>query len=159
MAGDVTLEPVPLEQKPVLARLLQMYLYEFTQYEPWTISDTGEYAYRYLDAYWAPWPGEERYPLLIRTEGELAGFAMVRAVNGSNVMAEFFVLRKFRRRGIGSVAAKAVFRRFPGSWIVHEHPKNLPAQEFWPKVIASLTPRDFLQEVSADGAVTQRFAI
>jgi predicted acetyltransferase len=33
-------------------------------------------------------------------------------------MAEFFVLPKYRRGGVGTDAARAVFARFPGEWHV-----------------------------------------
>jgi predicted acetyltransferase len=33
-------------------------------------------------------------------------------------MSEFFVLRKYRRQGIGRTAAVELFERFPGPWRV-----------------------------------------
>jgi predicted acetyltransferase len=155
----VTIELVPPEQKAVLRRLLQLYLYDFTEFEDQPLGDDGEYRYAYFEEYWAPAPGEERYPYFIRGEGKLAGFAMVRVLNGSNVMSEFFVLRPYRRGGIGGAAAKAVFRAHPGPWIVHEHPKNLAAQAFWPRVIGELTGGNFEETREPDGALTQRFTI
>ena len=156
---SVTIERVPLEQKPVLARLLQLYLYDFTEFEPRPLNTSGEYEYAYLDAYWAPEPGEERYPYFIRSDGDLAGFALVRVVNGSNVMSEFFVMRPYRRGGLGGEAAKAVFDAHAGPWIVHEHPGNLPAQAFWRRVIAEFTGGRFEESSEPDGALTQRFTV
>ena len=110
MIAEVSIELVPFAQKHVLGRLLQLYLYDFTEFVSLTLAADGEYPYEYLDSYWAPAPCESRYPYFIRGEGtELAGFAMVRVVNDVNVMAEFCVLRPYRRGGLGSAAAKLVF--------------------------------------------------
>ncbi len=154
---DVRIEAVPLTKRDVLAQLLQLYIYDFTEFEPRAVGEDGTFSYRYLDEYWAPVAGEERHPFFIRAGEELAGFAMVRVVNGSRVMAEFFVLRKHRGQGVGAKAARLVFSALRGDWIVHEHPANKPAQRFWSQVIRAVTGGDFEETVGEDGAWTQRF--
>lgn len=154
----LTLEPVAYEDKPVLARLLQLYLYDFSEFLPHQLNAHGEFDYRYLDHYWAPAPGEERHPFFIRADGRLAGFALVRVVNHVNVMAEFFVMRGQRRQGVGEQAAKAVFQALPGRWLVNEVKANVPAQAFWRRVIEDSTGGRFDEEEHED-RVTQRFEI
>ncbi|HMO55067.1 MAG TPA: hypothetical protein PJ994_11225 [Tepidiformaceae bacterium] len=63
MNSTVTIEPVLFEQKGVLRRLLQFYLYDFSEIEPENVrmGEDGEFPYRYLDHYWAPDAGEERH--------------------------------------------------------------------------------------------------
>jgi len=156
---DVTIDAVAFEQKPVLWRLLQLYIYDFTEFEAMPMDASAEFEYRYFDEYWAPVDGERRFPFFIRADGALAGFAMVRFVNGKYVMAEFFVMRRFRRGAIGRRAVKLVLAALPGDWIIHEHPKNLVAQQFWPKVIAEVTGGPFEEEREDDGALTQRFTV
>lgn len=155
---DVAVELVRYEDKPVLRRLLQLYLYDFSEFEPLDPNEHGEFDYRYLDHYWAPEPGEDRYPFFIHAGGRRVGFALVRVLNGINVMSEFFVMRRHRREGIGKGAASALFSRLPGDWLVHQVPANLPAQAFWRRVIASVTRGDYSEVVDADG-VTQRFRV
>jgi predicted acetyltransferase len=46
-------------------------------------------------------------------------------------MAEFFVMRKYRRMGIGRRAAIEVLGRFPGSWQVRQQLSNPAATTFW----------------------------
>lgn len=152
----VTIEPVAYEDKSVLARLLQLYIYDFTEFQARELNAHGEFEYRYLDHYWDPAEGEARYPFFIRDDGDLAGFAMVRCVNGVNVMAEFFVLRLHRRKRVGAEAAKAVFAALPGRWLVQEVAANLPAQRFWRGVIDEVTGGRFKEERSQQG-FTQRF--
>ncbi len=157
---DVTIEPVAFEEKGVLRRLLQFYLYDFSEIEPENIrmNASGEFPYRYLDHYWAPGEGEERHPFFIRADRELAGFALIRVVNDTNVVSEFFVMRRFRRGGVGTRAATAVLRRFPGSWLVQEVAPNVSAQAFWRGVIGAVTGGRYDEEQTERG-VTQRFRI
>lgn len=155
MSSPVSIEPVPLEAKPVLARLLQLYLYDFTEFEPRELEESGAYPYRYLDEYWAPAEGESRHAFFIRDGAALAGFAMVRVVNGVNVMSEFFVLRGHRRAGVGGAAAQLVFEALPGRWLVHEVATNLPAQAFWHRTIAEVTGAAYSED--SDDGLTQRF--
>ena len=156
---EVSVTAANLAEKPIVANLLQLYHYDFTEFIPeLKLGEDGTYPYRYLDAYWDPEPGEQRFPLLIRCDGELAGFALVRFVNETYVMAEFFVMRPYRRSGAGKQAATAVFRTFSGKWIVHQVPGNVPAQAFWRRVIGQFTGGQFEDEVDENG-VTQRFLV
>jgi predicted acetyltransferase len=77
--------------------------------------------------------------------GELAGFVFVK--RGSEVsgheaiwdMAEFFILRAYRRRGVGTQTAHEIFRHFPGPWEVRVMPSNISACHFWARAISSFT--------------------
>lgn len=154
---DVSLERVAYRDKDVLAQLLQLYLYDFTEFEPRELDDRGRFSYRYLEEYWAPAGGEARHAFFIRADSSLAGFALVRVVNGVNVMSEFFVMRAHRRAGVGSEAAKLVFTELPGDWLVHQIATNLPAQAFWRRVIGRFTNGQYTEE-TVDG-LTQRFSV
>ena len=46
-----------------------------------------------------------------------------------------FVLRKYRRAGIGTIAARALFARFPGRWQVRQLAMNAAATAFWRRAI------------------------
>ena len=74
--------------------------------------------------------------------GELAGFAIV-DTKGSTPdvefnMAQFWVHRKFKGRGVGAFAAGECFARFPGLWEVNVIPKNTAAFAFWRRTIHRL---------------------
>ena len=70
------------------------------------------------------------------------------------MIAEFFVMRKYRRMGVGRTAAFAAFEQFPGHWEVSQIFQNLPAQHFWRKVIAEYTHGNY-REVVLDNEVWQ----
>jgi predicted acetyltransferase len=109
------------EQESILANLLELYTYDFSEFHDLEIGADGRFGYSSLPLYWSE-PG--RYPLLSRIDGELAGLVLVKKgseVSGNETvwdMAEFFVLRGYRRRGIGTQIAHDVWRRFPGLWEV-----------------------------------------
>jgi len=113
--------------RPVLRRLLELYRYDFSEFDGTDVGVHGEFGYRYLDHYWTD---DNRRPFLFKVDGAWAGFALVR-VGEPNDMAEFFVLRKYRRTGVGRTAAAEVLCRFPGAWTVRQQLTNPKATSFW----------------------------
>jgi predicted acetyltransferase len=61
-------------------------------------------------------------------------------------MAEFFVMKKYRRMGVGQKAAEDLFSMFPGTWRLGQMESNTPAQLFWRKIITRFTNSNY-QEV------------
>jgi predicted acetyltransferase len=146
--SEVRVDPATVEERGVVARLLELYAHDFSERNGADVGDDGTYGYRYLDAYWSE---AGRHPFLFRVEGRLAGLALVRSGPPYD-MAEFFVLRKYRRGGIGTDAARAVFARFPGEWQTREQWENLGAIDFWRRAI----PVEFDEGETDEGPI-QRF--
>jgi predicted acetyltransferase len=142
MESEVTTERVAEGEKHVLASLMQLYIHDFSEFWAGTaqgeLGDDGRFADYPLDAYWRE---ASRVPLLLRIEGHLIGFALLNAV-GHGVgpldrnMAEFFIVRKHRRGGVGTAAARQVFACFPGQWEVAVARKNVGALAFWRRAIS-----------------------
>lgn len=134
-----------VDDKPALRQLLELYCHDFSAYNGADVDAQGLYRYPYLDDYWTE---EERHPFLFKVEGQLAGFAFVRA-GSPHDMAEFFVMRKYRRSGVGIDAARAVFAKFPGEWQVRELTANAGATAFWRNAI----PVSFTEDTNDEGPV------
>jgi predicted acetyltransferase len=134
------------DQEPVIANLLELYIHDFSEFLDLDIDAKGRFGYPDLPLYWS---GSGRHPFLIRADGKLAGLALVKKSSelcdseAAWDMAEFFILRGFRRRGIGTLAAHQVWRRFPGPWEVRVMQRNALAQQFWAEAIST-----FAAEVS-----------
>jgi predicted acetyltransferase len=64
-------------------------------------------------------------------------------------IAEFFVLRRYRRRGVGRRAASLLWQRLPGQWTVRVAEDNHNGLAFWRPVIASF----------ANGLVTESMSV
>lgn len=149
----------PLEEKETIFNLMQFYSYDFSEFIDMDVEDGGLYAsYPYLDDYWTE--PEIRFPYLIKLNGRIAGFALVRKIQTIEKtffsMAEFFVMKKYRRLGIGKQAAIALFDLHPGAWEVFQLETNIPAQYFWNKIISEYT-RDQYTERVEQGEKTQVF--
>ena len=50
-------------------------------------------------------------------------------------LAEFFILKRYRRTGVGRQAARALFDRFRGRWQLSILARNAPAIAFWRRVL------------------------
>jgi predicted acetyltransferase len=134
-----------VDDRVALANLLELYLYDFTEFTGTDVGDDGRFGYSLLDRYWTD---ADRHPFLIRADGQLAGFALVRAGRPHD-MAEFFVLRKYRGRGVAEHAARVLFARFPGEWQVRELAANARATAFWRRAI----PYPFTEDENDRGPV------
>jgi predicted acetyltransferase len=131
-----------LDQRPVVRHLSEFYMYDFSEMDPETeINDFGTFDYG-IDRYWQE---HHRFPFLVRVDGKLAGFALVK--RGAYLsedpdmmdMAEFFIMRRHRRRGVGSYVATYIFDLFPAKWEVRQIRTNPNALEFWRTVIDKYT--------------------
>jgi predicted acetyltransferase len=132
--------PALAEQQPVLANLLELYAHDFSEFHEVQIGADGRFGYSSLPLYWSE---PERHPFLVWVDGKLAGLVLLKrgshVSDNPNVMdvAEFFILRAYRRQGIGSYVAHDLWRRFPGSWEVRVMQSNVSAFEFWSRAISS----------------------
>lgn len=139
---EIDVSPATPAEKPVLANLLELYHYDFSEFDDVDVDEDGRFGYDYLDNWWAD---DWRYPFLLRVDGRLAGFALLarrgylRPDPQATEVNEFFVMRRYRRRGVGERFARALFDRFPGAWEVRELERNVPAQQFWRAVIGRYT--------------------
>ncbi|HEY4645660.1 MAG TPA: GNAT family N-acetyltransferase [Steroidobacteraceae bacterium] len=124
----------------------------------------GEHGHREPDLL-ARWFADDRsHPLVIVKDEQPAGFALIvrppvlpqssPAIDYR--LSEFFVLRAFRRLGVGRDAATLIFNRFAGQWEVTEYVRNAGAVSFWRHVIGLYT-RGAYTERTADGEVRQLF--
>jgi len=153
---DIQVTSASIDEKSILRNLLEFYIYDFTEYKTWDLDQHGQFGYRYLDHYWTE---PDRHPFLVRVEGKLAGFALVSIVDDRTQMSEFFILRKYRRQGVGEAVARDVFARFPGPWHVQEFEQNVRAQRFWRSVIGKVTNGSYTEYVDDGGRVVQHFTI
>ena len=139
-----------LEDKSVVRRLLELYIYDFSEFTEEDVDAHGSFGYRFLDNYWTE---SDRRPFLFRIAGKWAGLALVRA-GSPHDMAEFFVMRKYRRHGVGIMAARELFARFPGEWQVRQMATNAPATKFWRRAI----PHPYEEDQNEKGTV-QHFVV
>lgn len=134
--------PADEEDQGIMRNLMHLYLYDFSEYIDIDVDEGGWFNDEYLERYWYE---EGRYPYLLRAGDKWAGFALVRRESPpeerppTHSIAEFFVMKKYRRHRIGQRMACQLFDRFPGRWWLEVESTNLPAQAFWRKVVEEYT--------------------
>jgi predicted acetyltransferase len=138
------------EDRSVVRRLLQFYHYDFSEFDDADVDSHGEFLHRYFDEYWTD---SDRKAYLFRVGGAWAGLALV-FTGLPHDLAEFFVMRKYRRRGVGAEAAAQLFARFPGDWTVRQQLSNPAATTFWRKAISYP-----YRETVENSEVVQRFTV
>jgi len=159
---EIKLEPILRDEKSVFIQLMNLYKYDFTEWQPEDINDHGFYNYGYTD-YW--WNDEDRHPFFIRADNKLAGFVLVKDSafeyisddGNAHKINEFFVMKKYRRAGVGSYAATAAFDMYRGRWEVTHLPYNVPAKNFWKSVVSKYTNGNY-QECGSENDEWMGFA-
>ena len=142
---------------------MQLYIYDLGG-DRWDVEADGRFGSpRWHRRFWTR-RGREHF--VVRVRGRLAGFALVRhrahfAGAGVREISEFFVLRKYRRRGVGTRVARVLFARYRGAWEVAELRTNVAAQRFWRGVIKRCAAGPISESRHRNGDLTfvvQRFA-
>ena len=140
----VTLEAAAPYHAPLLANLLELYVHDLSATFQIDVGADGRFGYDKLPLYWSE--PERCFAFLVRCDGKLAGFAF--ATRGSPAsddpqaldVAEFFVLRRYRRAAVGARAAAMLWGRFPGrTWVVRVSMGNRDALPFWEEVVRGHT--------------------
>ncbi len=141
--NDLSVSIVLPGERAAVEAMLQLYIHDFSELFSGTprcdLENDGRYAPDIPIGRW--WAGSgDHVALVLRVTERLAGFALLnkqshedRAIDWS--MAEFFIVRKYRRGGIGTAAAQAIFGRFPGRWEAVVMRPNTAALPFWDAAI------------------------
>jgi predicted acetyltransferase len=130
----------------LLNNLLQLYLYDSSIYDRTDVDAYGLYPYEATDVYLT---GKGYWAYIIEVQKKSAGFVLIRQLgfdlDGDPIrcISEFFVMRRYRRHGVGRAAAIKVLMNYPGTWWVNQNAANTGAGHFWRKVIAEVTGDDY----------------
>ena len=140
---EVVLEVATAHDAPVLSNLMELYAHDLSAVFSLELGPDGRFGYERLPLYWSE--PEHRFPFFLRYGGRLVGFALI--TRGSPAsddpedfdVAEFFVVRRYRRCGVGRRAAFLLWDRYPVRWIVRVSEGNHGGCHFWGRVIAEYT--------------------
>jgi predicted acetyltransferase len=151
----IELIPATIEQQPILANLLELYAYDFTEFWKFDIGPNGFYGYEDLLLYWKE---PSKFPYLIYVDDHIAGFVLVQ--RGSPIsedkeiydIAEFFIMRKYRRQNVGTIVALKVWGMFKGPWQVRVLHENKMAASFWLRTIEKfIGHKPLVENMSIEG--------
>ena len=148
--SKIKLIPATLEDYPVIQNMGRFYVYDMSEYfgsqEGWEIPENGLYECIDFKKYWED---KNSFPFLIRYENEIAGFAIVDKKGSDSTidfnMAQFYILKKFKSKGIGQHVVCQCFDKFQGDWEVMVMPGNEGAYRFWRTIIKNYTHNNFTE--------------
>jgi predicted acetyltransferase len=138
-AARVILDAAGAGDAPLLENLLELYMHDLSGIFSLDLGADGRFEYPDLPLYWRE--VDRRFAFVIRVDGNPAGFAL--ATRGSPAsddpedldLAEFFVVKRHRRSGVGRRAAFALWEHLPGTWVVRVAERNTRGLPFWRTVV------------------------
>ena len=152
LAQSIEIRQAVAQDRLPIYRMLELYQHDLSDIWSQDLDAHGEYGYA-LDRFWDA--DSHCHSFVATVAGNYAGFALVDASvkvgTSGHWMDQFFVLKKYRRCGIGRTMARQVFATMPGQWEVGEMLNNQPAQAFWRKVIQEHTAGSFVEHKLAGG--------
>ena len=156
--SNLTISRIGPESDPLLRNLFEHYIYDMAE---WFEIDTGaDGSYSYDTA--SLWRNG-CHVYLAKAGDSIAGFAIAGSAAewlgdiGARDVREFFIMRRFRRRGFGQRMATLLWREHQGEWLVRVLESNIPAVLFWRAAISSHSHNSFTEESRMIGGRLWRF--
>jgi predicted acetyltransferase len=147
-SSEVVYRRVDRSHDPILINLFEHYLHDMAEWFQFDYRPDGRYG---MDTatYWNN--GAEAWFAYV---GDTPiGFALVGSAGAfigdadARDMDEFFVVRRYRRSGVGRAFARHVWDAYRGRWLVRVFQGNLPALPFWRGAIADYSDGAFDEDV------------
>lgn len=143
----------------ILKNLMTLFLHDLSEF----IQDiemnpqNGLFEFDILDWFFEK---EGLTPYFIRLHDQkIIGFILIQSGPFSNqefadyVLNSFFIMKNYRRKGLGRAACKALFEHLPGRYAVGQVINNIPAIQFWKNVYRSFDI-DFYEQEEQDDNLT-----
>lgn len=156
---NITLTAATIDDSLLISRLLELYVYDFTEFMDFDVDEEGLFHYPYETYFSEP----DHHIYVARVNDKIAGLVLLhKCQDAQDVLrysiGEFFVLKKYRNQGIGQLIANMIFSLYPGPWLIYQSKKNKPAQAFWRKIINEWTHGNY-REYYKDEKPHQEFEI
>ncbi len=129
---DLEISKIGPESDLLLRNLFEHYCYDMSEFFEVDAGADGSYSYD-TGSIWAT--NYEVY--VVKAGGSIAGFALIGVADewlgttGTHDIHEFFVMRRFRRCGLGRRMAAFLWNTHAGEWLVRVFEANSPAVSFW----------------------------
>jgi predicted acetyltransferase len=139
------------EDAELIRNLYQYYAYESSDWEQEDVEVDGRFYIHdeHLARYWQDpqWSAN-----LLLVEGYIAGFLLIEGSELPGIdaleLADLFILKRYRRKGIGRAIASQVLCSGESNWLVRFYDQDEASQAFWRTVLDNL-PRP-VQTVELD---------
>ncbi|QXI40374.1 GNAT family N-acetyltransferase [Pseudomonas xantholysinigenes] len=151
MAVPIELLQTGPEHVDLVRNLYQFYAYESSDWEQEDIEVDGRF-YIHEPHFQRYWASPDWSASLILVDGFIAGFVLVERSELPGIdaleLADLFVLKKYRRLGVGRAVARQVLGEGAHDWLLRCHVEDAPALAFCQALVADL-PRP-VREIPLD---------
>jgi predicted acetyltransferase len=140
---DTTVELIETgpEHAALIANLYQFYAYESSDWEQEDVEVDGRFYIHeeHLARYWEDpqWSAN-----LLLVDGFIAGFLLIEGSELPGIdaleLADLFILKRYRRKGIGRAIATQVLSSGEANWLVRFYDQDEVSQAFWRTVLDNL---------------------
>ncbi|MFT5781627.1 MAG: putative acetyltransferase [Pseudomonas sp.] len=145
--------PTTAEQLPLIRNLYQFYAYESSDWEQEDVEIDGRFYLHepHLALYWQrpDWSAQ-----LILLDGFIAGFLLIERSELAGVdaleFADLFILKKYRRQGIGRALVEQVIGASQQPWVVSLYPQDPLGAPFWQSLLGELPWRSVQSLANAE---------
>jgi predicted acetyltransferase len=144
---NLVISKIGPDSDTLLRNLFEHYCHDMSE---WFEIDTGADG-RYAHDTSSVWrDGHDVY--LARVGDSIAGFALIGSGNewvgeiGAHDVHEFFIMRRFRRRGVGQSMTTFLWNEHLGEWLVRVLEANTPALLFWRNAISRYSVGSYREE-------------
>lgn len=145
MPADSVLRPMTAADRRAVAQLWQLYAHDLSEFRDSRPNTQGRFRTGRLPAYF---DDPDNAGFVITSSGHLAGFAFVMGVlRPPRHIGDFFVVRSYRRQGLGYAAARELLDRYPGPWEIGFQVENRGAPDFWRRVATDVVGTQWHEEL------------
>jgi predicted acetyltransferase len=133
------------EDFKIIKNLVPFYIYDISYEMDWDCNEDGRWDG--LEDLLEYWEKDLHHPYLIKLDEKIVGFALLRPYPyeyDRNEIGEFFIAKKFTRKGIGTQVTKYLFDTYRGKWLIRVLKDNNSALSFWNKIIGEYTNGQFI---------------
>ena len=134
----------------LLQNLLELYCHDMSEWFLFDANTEGLYTYSTEDIW-----QNNNIDVYVVYDGDIpAGFCLIDTDSGKSSeintdinndinssetrvidLEEFFIVRRYRKLGLGAAFAVDLWQRYAGLWLVRVYQNNLPALPFWRNII------------------------
>jgi len=162
--SQVEISIVKAEDKEILNNLLSYHMHDLSEFvDDLNINEKGFFQFDAIDMYFEK---DSLIPLLYKVNGEYAGFVLLNKPpyapkDIDYCINEFFILKRYRRKGYAKAAIEKVFTMYPGKYVVLQVKKNIAAVSFWHSVYEKCNIIYKERELEFDGcdSLLQEFTV
>lgn len=150
LSGKFRVQKVDQSTDPILRNLFELYLHDMAEWFEFDTSSEGNFSFPTQQEVW-----DKGVDVHFIYSGEIPiAFGLVGLAEkydetpARKDVDEFFVVRRYRRSGLGREFANYLWRQYPGPWLVRVYQRNLPAVPFWRSSIAAYTDGSYDEQVT-----------